>query len=299
MKKFIFLIVILVSTSANADVKVFACEPEWAALAHEIGGEKLEIYSATHAKQDPHYIRAKPSLIAKMRHADFIICSGAGLEVGWLPLLLQKAGKTSVQAGQVGHLMAAEYVDVLDKPAVLDRSMGDIHPEGNPHVHLNPYNLLKVGKELSARLAKIDSENAAYYTERLTDFSTKWNAAIAKWEQQAAGLQGKKLIVYHKNFSYLLDWLKMQEAVNLEEKSGVPPSSSHLEQVLQIAKTNEIAAIVRSPYSPNDAAEWLAEKTQIPALVLPYTVGGNDDAVDLYSLFDETIRMLENARNAK
>ncbi|PJF20502.1 MAG: zinc ABC transporter substrate-binding protein, partial [Phototrophicales bacterium] len=123
---------------ANDKVNVFACEPEWAALASAIGGDKVKTFAATSARQDPHHVRAKPSLIAAMRRADLVVCSGAGLEIGWLPILLEKAGNTNTTPGSDGYLLAASYVPVLEKPTRLDRADGDVHPEGNPHVHLNP-----------------------------------------------------------------------------------------------------------------------------------------------------------------
>ena len=283
---------LLTAAPAVAEVKVFACEPEWKALAEEAGGEKVEAYSATHAKQDPHHIRAKPSLIAKMRHADLVVCSGADLEVGWLPILLQKAANAKMQHGEVGYLMAAEYVDVLEKPVKLDRSMGDVHPDGNPHVHLNPYNILKVAAELSSRLVELDSGNADYYKSQLAQFAGKWRVATKKWELAAAGLKGANIITHHRSWVYLADWLGLNLIETLEEKPGVAPSSSHLQKVLQVARSNEIMAIIRTPYSPDNAAEWLNEKTDIPELVLPYTLG---EADDLFGLFGETIRMLKNA----
>lgn len=286
---------LLIAAPAEAKVKVFACEPEWKALAEEVGGERVEAYSATHAKQDPHHIRAKPSLIAKMRNADLVICSGAGLEVGWLPILLQKAGKAKMQQGEVGYLMAAEHVNVLEKPVVLDRSMGDIHPEGNPHVHLNPNNILKVAKELSIRLAQIDSANAAFYQLSLTDFSGRWKAAITRWEEQAKGLKGANIITHHRSWVYFANWLGLNLIETLEEKSGVTPSASHLGEVLKTARGNEILAIIRTPFSPEDPSEWLNEKTDIPTLVLPYTIDGNKKSNDLFGLFDEMIRMIKDA----
>lgn len=288
-------LLIAAPAKAEAEVKIFACEPEWKALAQEIGGGKIDAYSATHAKQDPHHIRAKPSLIAKMRNADLVICSGAGLEVGWLPILLQKAGNAKMQQGEIGHLMAADYVDILEKPIAVDRSMGDIHPEGNPHVHLNPHNILRVANELSTRLVQIDPTNADYYQSQLADFSKKWKLAIVKWEKQAQDLKGANVITHHKSWVYFTDWLGLNLIETLEEKPGVPPSASHLEEILTTARGNEVLAIIRTPYSPDDASEWLNKKTNIPALILPYTVGGNEQAGDLFGLFDEIIRMLKNA----
>ena len=145
-------LMITVPASAHAKVRVFACEPEWASLAKMIGGNSVEAYAATHARQDPHHIRAKPSLIAKMRKADLVICSGASLEIGWLPILLQKAGNANTQPGSIGYFLAAEVVPVLGKPVRIDRAQGDIHPEGNPHVHMNPHNVALVAAALTERL---------------------------------------------------------------------------------------------------------------------------------------------------
>ncbi len=300
MKRFlgIFVVGLLCAAplTAQAEVKIFACEPEWAALAKEIGGDKVEAFSATHARQDPHYIRARPSLIAKARKADLILCSGAGLEVGWLPILLQKAGG-GVQPGTVGYLMAAEVVPVLEKPAVVDRSMGDIHPEGNPHVHLNPHNVRLVAKELSKRLESIDAANADFYQSRLEDFAVRWSQSIVRWENQASGLKGVPVVVHHKAFIYLLDWLGLKLVASLEPKPGIPPTTSHLEGLLQQLKSKPADVIIRTPHESNDASEWLSEKTGIPAIVLPYTIAGDAESGDLFALFDRSISLLKGATN--
>ena len=170
----------LIPLTAQAKVNILACEPEWASLAEEIGGERVKTLSATNAHQDPHYIRARPGLLNKARRADLLLCSGAGLEIGWLPLLLQKASR-QVQPGASGYLMAADFVPLLEKLDVADRSMGDVHPEGNPHVHLNPHNILLVAQELTKRLEHIDSGHAGEYRERYEDFSKRWQQSIAQW----------------------------------------------------------------------------------------------------------------------
>ncbi|MGY8975228.1 MAG: metal ABC transporter solute-binding protein, Zn/Mn family [Alphaproteobacteria bacterium] len=170
------------SSYASDQINIFACEPEWKSLAEEIGGDKVKAITATHAKQDPHHIRARPSLIAKIRRADLIFCSGAGLEVGWMPILLQKAN-SKVQPGKLGYLVASNYTPVIDIPEKVDRSHGDVHPEGNPHVHLNPNNILLVAKELNKRLAVIDSINKNYYQENYNNFINKWNKSILLWEK--------------------------------------------------------------------------------------------------------------------
>jgi len=282
--------------AAQAEVNVFACEPEWKTLAEEIGGDKVKAFAATHAKQDPHHIRARPSLIAKTRKADLLICSGAGLEVGWLPILLQKAG-ADVQPGSIGYLMAANYVPILEKPVSVDRSQGDIHPEGNPHVHLNPNNVLLVAKELTKRLASIDAANATFYRNRLKDFTSRWNQAMGKWKDKASGLKGKAIVVHHKSFTYLLDWLDMKQVGSLEPKPGIPPTTSHLEGLLQQLKAKPASVIIRTPYDPDDASEWLSEKTGTPAVVLPFTIGGDEQSDNLFSLFDHSIALLKSAKH--
>ncbi|MBN8530713.1 MAG: zinc ABC transporter substrate-binding protein [Alphaproteobacteria bacterium] len=293
---FILMLAFLAAPYSAMAVQVFACEPEWAALAKEIGGDKVEVFAATHAKQDPHHIRAKPSLIAAMRKAELVVCSGASLEAGWLPVLLQKAGNANAQPGTPGYLLAAEVVPVLEKPERLDRADGDIHPEGNPHVHLNPGNIALVAKELLQRLKTIDAANADAYQAGYDAFSDKWHQATERWQYSAAALKGMPVVVHHRSFTYLLAWLGMREAGSLELKPGIPPSATHLESLLQRFKERPVRVILRTPYEPEDASQWLAEKTGTPALVLPYTIGGDDQSVDLFALFDRTLALLEEAR---
>ena len=283
---------VLAPASSFAKVKVFACEPEWAALAEEIGGDKVEAFSATSAVQDPHYIRARPSLISKARKADLLLCSGASLEIGWLPILLQKVS-SDLQPGSIGYLMAAEVVPVLEIPVKVDRSMGDVHPEGNPHVHLNPHNIMLVGKSLADRLAVIDAENASFYHDSYRDFSSRLRRAIPRWESEAAMLKGKPVVVHHKSFTYLLDWLGMKQVGTLEAKPGIPPTTSHLKNLLRQLKSSPADVIIRAPSDPDDGSEWLSEKTGTKAIVLPYTVGGDEQSSDLFALFDHTIALLK------
>lgn len=287
--------VIVAPACAHAAINMFACEPEWASLARELGGADVEIFTATTARQDPHYVRAKPSLIAAMRRADLVICTGASLEVGWLPILLQKAGNTRTQPGGAGLLFAAEVAPMLEKPVRLDRAEGDIHPEGNPHMHLNPHNIALVARALTDRLKTADAANADAYQTRFDAFSQKWRHAIQRWETEAAELNGGSVVAHHNSFAYLLAWLGMQKAATLEAKPGVPPSTSHLQSLLQTLNENPARLIIRTPYDPEDASEWLSEKTGTPARVLPFTVGGDAESGDLFALFDRTITLLKRA----
>jgi len=282
-------------SGAFAKINVFACTPEWAALSKEIGGDLVDVYTATTAHQDVHHMRAKPSLLAAMRKADLVFCSGASLESGWLPILLQKAGGPNVQQNTIGWLMASDFVQKLEVMEHVDRSMGHIHPEGNPHVHLNPHNIPVIAEVLSERLFLIDMNNADAYEANLSSFKSKWEKAIAEWEERGAALKGRNVVVYHKSWSYLTDWLGMNIVASLEPKPGLPPTTAHLESLLQSLKGKEIDAILIAPFENEDAALWLSERTDIPALHLPYTIGGSDNADTLKDVFDETLSMLTKA----
>ncbi len=281
----------LVSPSFAA-LKVFACEPEWAALSKELGGDRVEVYSATSARQDVHRIQARPSLIARVRNADLVVCSGAELEAGWLPLLLRRAANARVQPGQVGYFMAAEQVERLDIPSSLDRAEGDVHASGNPHVHLDPQRLLSIAHALGERMQRIDPVNAGVYQSSLQHFEARWSDAMRQWRQRAAPLAHKAVVVHHKDWRYLLDWLQMQAVASLEPKPGLPPSASHLARLKAQMARQPAAMILRAAYQEARPSLWLSEQSGIPALELPYTVGGSERADDLFGLFDDTIDRL-------
>ena len=278
---------------AAAAVRVFACEPEWAALAEEVGGGDVEARSATTARQDPHYIRARPSLLAWMRRADLVICSGADLEVGWLPVLLERGAPLSVQPGQPGNVMADEHLEALDLPETLDRALGDIHPGGNPHFHLDPRNLRVIAGVLAERLALIDPDNAAAYRSRGESFAERWDRAEAEWKARADRLAGMPVVVHHENWAHLLRWAGLRRAATLEPVPGAPPTASHLAQVLEQVAATGARAILRAPFDPTDAAEWLAERTGLPVVEPPLSVGGREGVDDLFDLFDALLAALE------
>jgi zinc/manganese transport system substrate-binding protein len=297
MKSFRLFALLLAASPAfaHAALNVFACEPEWGALATELGGDAVKVYTATTALQDPHHIEARPSLIAQMRRADLAVCTGAELEVGWLPVLLRQSGNAAIQPGQPGYFEAARQVALLEKPAVLDRAQGDVHAAGNPHIQTDPRNIARVAQALGARLAEIDPARAAVYRTRLADFNTRWNAAMARWQAQAAPLKGMSIVVQHKGFPYLENWLGLQEVAVLEPKPGVDPTVSHLAEVAAQLKRTPAKAVLRAAYQSPRPSEWLAEHAGIPAVVLPFTVGGSDRAKDLFGLFDDSLDQLLKA----
>jgi zinc/manganese transport system substrate-binding protein len=299
MKNAIKLIALLLTIAfaqpATAKLNVFACEPEWGALAKELGGNALRIYTATTGKQDPHHIQARPSLLAKARRADLLICTGAELEIGWLPILLRKTGNPRIQPGRLGYLMATDYVRLRDIPTYLDRSEGDIHAAGNPHIQTDPHNIARIAKVLAQRLAELDPANAADYQNRHQNFKKRWQAAIQRWEKQATVLKGVPIVVHHKNWIYLEHWLGLKEIATLEPKPGIPPSSWHLAQLLKQLKRQPAKMVIYAAYQESRPARWLSQKAGIPAVVLPFTVGGTTEATNLFTLFDDTLKRLLRA----
>jgi zinc/manganese transport system substrate-binding protein len=294
-KQFAFLMFsLLCALPASARLSVFACEPEWGALIQELAGDNVDVSVGTSPLQDVHQIDAKPSLIAKVRRADLIVCTGAELEVGWLPQLIRQSGNTRV-AGASGSFMATQFVTTLDKPTQLDRANGDVHPQGNPHIQLDPHRLLTVATALSARLAEIDAANAAQYRQRLADFTQRWQTAMTRWEARAAPLRGRKIIVHHISWAYLNQWLGLEQIGALEPKPGVPPTSGHLSTLIATAKAQGAYAIVSAAYQDPKPARWLSERTGVPVVILPFTVGGDEKAGDLFAFFDDTIDKLLGA----
>lgn len=285
----------LYGSAAQAVIKVFACEPEWASLTEELAGEHADVFQATTAFQDPHHIDARPSLIAKMRRADLVVCNGADLEVGWLPLLIRSAGNNKIQPGTDGYFEAAMQVDRLDVPTSLDRSDGDVHAAGNPHVHLDPRRVLVIASKLASRLALIDPANKKHYENNRNQFESKINAMLSALRNATEAIAGKSYVVYHNDWSYLFDWLQLKSHTTIESKPGIPPSSRDLKRLLAAVKGQSISGIILAEYQSDRAAKWLSKKSGIPVIKLPYTVGGDDKSIDLVSLYRNSLeRLSEN-----
>ena len=264
---------------ANA-LNVFSCEPEWAALVEELAGDKARITLATTAFQDPHMLQAKPSLIAGARSAE----------------LLRRAGNPHIQPGSPGHFLAADYVRRIEIPADIDRSQGDVHPQGNPHIHLHPRNIERVAEALADRLAELDAANASTYRANADDFLRRWSDARERWEQRAQALAGMRLVSHHRSFSYLADWLDLDIVATLEPKPGIPASGAHLSRLLEQLTPAPPAGIIRAPFENEKPAHWLSDRLEIPMIEMAFTVGGSEGAGDLFGLYEETITALESYR---
>jgi zinc/manganese transport system substrate-binding protein len=289
----------LLALPAHAALRVFACEPEWGALAQELGGTLVEVSVATNALQDPHQIQAKPSLIARARNADLVVCTGAELEIGWLPVLLQQSGNAKVQAGQPGNFAAADFVHKLDVPTALDRAQGDVHAAGNPHIQTDPRVVADVAVALATRLQQVDPAHAAQYAQRQADFAQRWRLALTRWAAQAAPLRGTAVVSQHKAFVYLYDWLGLKEVAVLEPKPGVEPTPAHLQEVLSTLKATPARMVLYSAYQDARPSEWLSRNAGIPAVKIPFTVGGSEAAKDLFGLFDDTVARLLSAGQSR
>ncbi len=279
-------ILLATSSASMAKLNVFACEPEWASLAREIGADRVNISTAISADQDPHKVQARPSLISAVRTADLVICTGAELEVGWLPVLLSRSANPRIQQGD-GLLYAAELVELIEKPDELDRAHGDIHAAGNPHMHLDPRRLASVATELAARLTRLDAEGSVTYQQNLENFLGRWKAAVNDWESRAAGLQGVNVVVHHRSFSYLLNWLGMTTVAEMEPKPGLPPTPRHLSDILTQVQHHKVRMILYTSFNGDQGARWLAQRSDACAVLLPFS-----HEQSLFTLFDELISTL-------
>lgn len=283
---------IVATLPVKAELNVFACEPEYAALVSEIAGDNASVFSATTAFQDPHFVQARPSLISKMRRADLVVCAGAELEVSWLPMIQMKSNNRKVQSTDDGLFFASEHVENLDIPVQVDRSMGDVHVEGNPHVHLDPRRVLTLAEALTERIIRLDPKNIEIYQQRFADFSQRWQAAMRDWQQRGAVLNGQKVIAYHSSFRYLFDYFKMLQVGDLEPKPGLPPTTKHLMKLLGTVKKEQVNLVVYTGYQDKKAANWLQDKTGIKSLQLPYTINGNEGSNDLFNLMEQHLTLL-------
>jgi zinc/manganese transport system substrate-binding protein len=266
------LILVCLPGLSQAALNVFTCEPEWAALVKALSNDEINVSSATTSMQDPHHIQARPSLIAKARRADLLICTGADLEAGWLPLLLRKAGNATIQPGQAGYFMASDYVDMLEVPTTLDRSLGDVHVSGNPHIHLDPNNMLQVANALVQRLITLDKNNRKSYQEKYAQFAIRWQQATADWTARAKSLRGQKIVMHHNSWPYLNQWLGLNAVATLEPIPGVPPASSHLARLKKRLTNDNVTMIIHAAYINERSAHWLSAQTGIPVVSLPASV---------------------------
>ncbi|PSF08238.1 zinc ABC transporter substrate-binding protein [Marinobacter fuscus] len=292
-RNLLIALVLLVSAwPVQAQLRIFACEPEWAALVRELV-PNARITTATSYLQDPHYIEARPSLIAAVRAADLAVCTGASLEAGWLPVLLQRASNPAIQAGRPGLFFAADHARLHASHEHVDRSMGDVHPEGNPHVHLAPDEVPEIVQALAQRLAGIAPEAAPGVHGRYLRWRAGWNRLRTEWRARAQALEGASVVVQHTGFSYLLEWLGVRVIADLEPKPGLPPSASHLSELLAVPELAGANAILIASHQNPRPAYWLAEQTGLAVITVPGTVTDNPETASLEGLISAIISRIE------
>lgn len=287
------------ATGAAASVPtVFACEPEWAALVRVLLPE-ARLHVATHARQDPHHIEARPALIAQLRAADMAVCTGAALEAGWLPMLKQRAANAKVQDGQPGMFYVADHVSLIDpQPATINPFAGDVHPEGNPHVQTDPRRLQEAAEALSERLQALWPEHAKAVAQRHQQWDAQWQRHIERWTRETASLRGTQVAAQHTTFGYLWHWLGMEMVADLEPKPGMPPTPGHLNSVRDALRAKPPAAVVVASYQDARAAQWLVQQLQgrSPLRVLPATVDDPLVPAALETWFDQLLAELKNSK---
>lgn len=286
-----FMALFWASAASAQAFSVFACEPEWAALTRVLV-PNAKVYVATHVGQDPHHIEARPALIARMRQADLVVCTGAGLESGWLPVLQQRAGNAKVN----DVFYASDHVVMIDpQPAAIGTPWaGDVHAEGNPHVHLDPRNLLLVSQALAERLQSELPAQKAAIGQRLRAFEGLWQENIDRWRQSAAPLRGQQVAAQHATFGYLWDWLGIKMVADLEPKPGMAPTPGHLQRLLAGFRLKPPMAVVVASYQDPRPGRWLTGQlgTQVPLFIMPSTVPELADAQALTDWMDGLIRSL-------
>lgn len=260
---------------AEAALRVVATVPGLAALAQEVGGDRVAAESLSKGVADPHFVDANPMLAVKLRNADLLLDVGLELEVGWLPPLVTQSRNPDIQPGGKRRLTAASAVQVLDVPAgPVDRSMGDLHPGGNPHFLVDPRRGLQVAAAIAARLSALDPAGAAVYQAHLADFRKKAEAAIAGWDAELAPLRGQKIFTQHRTLTYFLDWSGLVDAGELEPRPGVPPPPSHLAELVLLARKEGVKEIVVENYYDTRSAGVVAQHAGAKVVLVPGDVGG-------------------------
>jgi zinc/manganese transport system substrate-binding protein len=291
-KLFSALIVLTVlATPAVAEVNVVATLPWIGSLVKEIGKDKVKVSVLVKPSQDAHMIEAKPSMILAARKADIIMYDGLDLEIGYLPLIIESSKNPKLMPGKPGNFDCSQFITAIEKLTTVDRSMGDVHPLGNPHYHFSPSRVLRVGEGMARFFADVDKANADIYLMNYTAFTERVKAKEKEW--RAVPLKGQKYVAYHKYFSYLADEFGFRFIGYLEPKPGIPPSAAHIEELIEIMKRERPAAILVTPAYGKEEAESLSLKTGVKAVVLPHDVGSIPGTDDLISFWDKIITLLK------
>ena len=282
----------VISLTANAKIKVIVTYPYIESIVKEITKDKVDISSLSDGKWDPHFVPPRPSLVIKLRNADLLIINGAQLEIGWLPPLIDRANNGKILPGKVGFLDLSTLFDLIQKPQVVSRAFGDVHPQGNPHFHLDPVKIPKIADVITGRLCAIDKGNCEFYMENLKFFKEKWQIKLNEWSEKMKKLKGTFVFEYHRLFDYFFLRYGVNIAGTLEPFPGIPPTTSHLLELIDFAKKHKINFIAYAIYNPKNPVQFISKKTGIKPVLLPHDVNSLPQVKDIFSLFDEIVGRL-------
>lgn len=291
-------VMLLAGRSAEAKVRVVTSTPDFAAIARDIGGDRVDVESLAKGYQDPHFVDAKPIYITKLNRADVLVYNGLDLEIGWLPILVTGARNSNIATlNSPGNVDASRFLTfVLDVPTgPVDRSMGDVHPRGNPHYMLDPRNGLLVAKGITEKLSGIDPENAAYYEENYRNFEKLLETRISEWSKELAPYKGTKVVSYHKNLDYFTRWAGFEDAGYVEPKPGIPPTPSHVAALIKKMEAEDVKLVLASNFYPQKTPRIISEKTGAVFLSIPTSVGGEEGINTYFDLFDAIVGQITSA----
>ncbi len=286
----VFLFTCITTCPCFAKLNVVATLPWIGSIASDLGKDRINITTLVKPNQDPHQIEAKPSMILAARKADVLIYNGLDLEIGYLPLLIESSKNPKIQPGKPGNFDCSRFVSVIEKPTAVDRSLGDVHPLGNPHYHLSPGNVGAIADGMARMLSELDPDNAAFYRSNASSFKVRLDEKQKVWAQMP--LRGKKFIAYHKFFEYLANQCGFELVGYIEAKPGIPPSASHLETLIDLAKRTKLDGILTTAYFPLAAPDFLSQKAGVKVIVVPHEVGSTPQAKDWFSLMDQVFGVL-------
>jgi zinc/manganese transport system substrate-binding protein len=281
-------------SAAQAKLNVFACEPEWAALTTVVGGDRVAVMLATKPLEDPEHTNATPGMISSMQTADLFVCTGVTLDESFLPAVIERSGNAKVADGQPGQFYASKFVTLLNDEQFVPHENFHHHKHagGNGHIQGDPHNMIKVAAQLAKRLIEIDPEGKEQYTANVKKFIGEMNASIAEWEKKAAPLKGVAIASQHEHDLYTVKWLGMTTAATVEPEPGDEPGPADLIKLIKSIPEKNIKFIVYGAYENPKASQFVAEKTRIPVVKLPVTVGGTEGATNLITFYDDIINRL-------
>ncbi len=286
MKKILFAAMLL-PLSLFATLKVAVAYPYIGAVTERIGGEHVDVKVLAPGSWDPHFVVPRPSLIARLRTADALIINGGELEIGWLPALVNRANNAKI--GGSGTLELSRHVTLIEVPKTLSRARGDVHPDGNPHFHLDPRNILPVAEAIAAFLSAKDPANAAEYDRNLKTFEAAWRERLAAWDEAMASAGGKRVVQYHGIFNYFLRAYGIESIGTIEPLPGIPPSTKHTVALIDAIRLEGACCILHDVYHPTKTAEFIAARTDVPLRVLPHDIGATESATSLEALYDALV----------